>query len=321
VSGVNVEDLPPGWVASALSEIAQINPPLDRCVVNDNVPVTFIPMRAVEAEGGGVVSPEVRPYVEVKKGYTSFLSNDVIMAKITPCMENGKTAVVPDVVGQVCFGSTEFHVIRSEQGIEPKWLAQFLLQHEVRRIAQRQMTGGVGQMRVPTSFLEAVQVPVAPSAEQVRITDAIDELFSDLDAAMAALARAKLKLYRASVLKAAFEGILTADWRAQHPHTEPATELLRRILIERRRRWEEEQLAKFKAKGQVPPKNWRTRYQEPAAPATSNLPSLPDGWCWSGMDQLGSLDRGRSKHRPRDAAVLYGGPYPLSPPLISLTSA
>ena len=140
---MNVEDLPPGWVASALSDVAQINPPLDRCVVNDDVPVAFIPMRAVEPEGGGVVSPEVRRYAEVKKGYTSFLSKDVVMAKITPCMENGKTAVVPDVAGQVCFGSTEFHAILPEPGaFSPKWIAQFLLQHEIRRSAQRQMTGG-----------------------------------------------------------------------------------------------------------------------------------------------------------------------------------
>ncbi len=304
MSGMNVEDLPPGWVASALSDVAQINPPLDRCVVNDDVPVAFIPMRAVEPEGGGVVSPEVRRYAEVKKGYTSFLSKDVVMAKITPCMENGKTAVVPDVAGQVCFGSTEFHAIRPEPGIEPKWIAQFLLQHEVRRSAQRQMTGGVGQMRVPASFLEAVRVPVAPAAEQVRITDALDELFSDLDAAVAALerARAKLKLYRASVLKAAVEGTLTAEWRAQHPHTEPATELLRRILIERRRRWEEEQLAKFKAKGQVPPINWKSKYQEPVAPDVAAIPQLPKGWVLSSMDAMTT----RITSGSRDWQQFYG---------------
>ena len=78
-------------------------------------------MRAVAAEGGGLVAPEMRCHGEVKKGYTSFLSGDVIMAKITPCTENGKTTVVPEVPGQVCFGSTEFHTIRPEQGVQAEW--------------------------------------------------------------------------------------------------------------------------------------------------------------------------------------------------------
>ena len=109
--------LPPGWSASALGEIANINPSLDRCVVNDDMEVTFVPMRAVAIEGGGLTAPETRRYGEVKRGYTSFLSGDVIMAKITPCTENGKTTVVPDVPGEVCFGSTEFHTVRPAQGV------------------------------------------------------------------------------------------------------------------------------------------------------------------------------------------------------------
>ena len=245
-------------------------------------------MRAVEPEGGGLANPEVRPYGEVKKGYTSFLSGDVIMAKITPCMENGKTTAVPDLPGKLCFGSTEFHVIRAEDGVQPKWISNFLLQHEVRRVAQRQMTGGVGQMRVPASFLQGLHIPVAPIAEQQRISDALDELLSDLDAGVEALqrAQAKLALYRASVLKAAVQGDLTAEWRKQHPDTEPAPVLLQRILTERRQRWEQEQLRKFKAAGKTPPANWKSKYKEPVAPNTTNLPPLPEGWCWATCDQL-----------------------------------
>ena len=155
-------------------------------------------------------------------------------------MENGKTAVVPEVPGHVCFGSTEFHTVRPEQGILSKWIANFVLQHDVRRAAQRAMTGGVGQMRVPANWLESVVIPVPPTEEQQRISDAIDELFSDLGAGMSALERAreKLKLYRASVLKAAVDGTLTAEWRAQHPLAETADKLIERILAERRRRWE-----------------------------------------------------------------------------------
>ncbi|MEI8312300.1 MAG: restriction endonuclease subunit S, partial [Verrucomicrobiota bacterium] len=249
-------ELPPGWMLAELSAIAQINPPLDRCITADSVEVDFVPMRAVEPEGGGVLRPEVASYGAVKKGYTSFIPGDVIMAKITPCMENGKTCVVPKLPGAACFGSTEFHVVRSESKIDARWIASFLLQHSTRQIARRQMMGGVGQMRVPSAFLESLKIPVPPNHEQERIADALDELLSDLDAGVAALerVRAKLKHFRAAVLKAAVEGALTADWRTKHPDAEPACNLLARILAERRRRWEQAQLQKFKAAGKAPPK-------------------------------------------------------------------
>ena len=254
-------------------------------------------MRAVAAEGGGIIAPEKRPYREVKKGYTAFLSGDVIMAKITPCTENGKTTVVPDVPGQVCFGSTEFHTIRPEQGMRPEWIEQFLLQHETRRDAQRAMTGGVGQMRVPAEFLKTLRIPVAPAAEQSRIADTLDELFSDLNAGVAALegARERLKLYRASVLKAAVEGSLTEDWRRRNPPAETAEELLKRILVQRRQSWEKDQISKFREKGRTPPKNWQARYKEPIVPETSDLPALPEGWCWASLDQVSAVVGGITK--------------------------
>lgn len=309
---VDGDELPGSWVEAELSLVSRINPPLDRCVLNDDIEVNFVPMRAVEADGGGLAHAEMRAYGEVKKGYTSFLSGDVIMAKITPCMENGKTTVVPALPGDVCCGSTEFIVVRPADGIEGRWIAQFLLQHETRRAAQRRMTGGVGQMRVPASFVEALRLPIAPSAEQERIADTLDELFSDLHAAVAALerVRAKLKLYRASVLKAAVEGALTRDWREQHPDAEPAAQLLQRILAARHRRWEEDQLAKYTAQGMAPPKNWKAKYREPKVPMPTKTAAAPAGWTWATLDQLGRLDRGKSKHRPRDAAMLYGGPFP-----------
>ena len=108
---------------------------------------------------------------------------------------------------------------------------------------------------------------------------AIEEQFTRLDAGVAALrrARAALKRYRAAVLKAAVEGRLTAAWRAAHPDAEPAAALLRRILAERRARWEADQ----RAKGKDPAK---ARYDEPAAPDTAGLPALPEGWAWATVD-------------------------------------
>ncbi|MFZ4083819.1 MAG: hypothetical protein ACOYKN_21520 [Pirellula sp.] len=135
-----------------------------------------------------------------------------------------------------------------------------------------------------------LKVPVAPLQEQHRIVAKIEELFSDLDAGVAALKRAKanLKRYRASVLKSAVEGKLTEQWRAKHPAKEPASALLARILLERRQKWEADQLAKFAAAGKEPPKNWRDKYKEPAQPEASQLPIIPIEWTWATVEQISS---------------------------------
>jgi type I restriction enzyme S subunit len=88
------------------------------------------------------------------------------------------------------------------------------------------------------------------------------------------------------VLAAAFRGDLTADWRAAHPYVELASLLLQRIRAERRHRWEQAELTKYAAKGQKPPKNWQEKYQEPEPVDDSNLPELPAGWCWAGLEEL-----------------------------------
>jgi type I restriction enzyme S subunit len=284
----NSPSLPPGWVLADLSAIAQINPPLDRCIINEAVPVNFIPMKAVEPEGGGLARPEICTYGEVKKGYTPFLSGDVIMAKITPCMENGKTTVVPDLPDSVCFGSTEFHVFRPEQGINPHWLNYYLLQSNFRKLAGRNMAGSAGQLRVPAPFLYNVKIPLAPPPEQQRILEKVEELLTYLDAGVEALQRVQKKLnhYRAAILKAAVEGSLTRLWRQQHIYTETAPKLLTRILDERRITWEKEQLRKFAEAKKEPPKKWKAKYKQPKKPSLSNIWAIPSTWTWTGFEEL-----------------------------------
>jgi type I restriction enzyme S subunit len=152
----------------------------------------------------------------------------------------------------------------------------------------RQAHGGAGLAHITKGMFEDSELAIAPLNEQRRIVAKIEELFSDLDAGVVALKRAKanLKRYRASVLKAAVEGKLTSEWRAKRPKTEPASKLLERILIERRRKWEADQLTKFAAAGKEPPKNWKAKYVEPTPPDTTDLPELPDGWCWATANQL-----------------------------------
>jgi type I restriction enzyme S subunit len=137
--------------------------------------------------------------------------------------------------------------------------------------------------------LHAVELSVAPTNEQHRIVEVIEEQFTRLDAGVEALKRveANLKRYKAAVLKAACEGKLTEKWRAEHPDVEPASELLKRILAERRRRWEQAELAKMIAKGK-PPKDdgWRSKYKAPVGPKLDELPTLPETWCWATWDQV-----------------------------------
>ena len=177
----------------------------------------------------------------------------------------------------------------SPDDMDARYLEAFLLTPKATSAIDKMKTGGSDSgLNLTHDRFRPLPVPVAPLNEQRRIMDTVEEVTSDLDAGVAALERvqAKLKHYRAAVLKAAVEGALTADWRAQHPATEPAPALLTRILAERRRRWEEAQLKKFKEVGKAPPKDWKAKYQEPVAPDTANMPALPDGWCWATVEQL-----------------------------------
>ena len=142
--------------------------------------------------------------------------------------------------------------------------------------------------RVDFSQLRTFALAVPPKEEQTRIADRLTGLFDDLAAGIATLQRCQEKLarYRASVLQAAVQGDLTADWRERNPDVEPASKLLQRILAERRRRWEQKQQRAYAEKGKAPPKNWKAKYKEPVAPQVGGLPSLAHGWCWATLDQL-----------------------------------
>ena len=159
-----------------LKDVCQINPRIDRnrLGLQDNTEVSFVPMEAVNEKYGVIDSKYDRQYWEVKQGYTAFLNSDVLFAKITPCMENGKVALATELTNGVGFGSTEFHVLRAHDDILPMYLYHFVKRETFRRLAKQQMTGAVGQQRVPKQFLENVSISLPPLKEQQRIVELLD---------------------------------------------------------------------------------------------------------------------------------------------------
>lgn len=202
----NISDqpaLPDGWRWVKLAGAAQINPKLSRKDIPLDLPVSFVPMKQVSEESGQVNLSEQRRFEEVKKGFTPFEDGDVILAKITPCMENGKTAVVEGLLNGIGFGSTEFHVFRcSSTLLNNRFLFYHFVQRHFRHEAEANMTGAVGQRRVPKFFLEEYRLPLPPLPEQQRIVAKIEELFSEIDAGIREVEAAllRLKTYRQAVL-------------------------------------------------------------------------------------------------------------------------
>lgn len=195
------------------------------------------------------------------------------------------------------------------EGIDPKYLGWWL---RSQKNLLEDLAKGTTFKEISKAILKDVDVPVAPTNEQHRIVAAIEQQFTRLDAGVSALKQAqkKLKLYRSAVLKAAVEGELTEDWRAKHPATEPAATLLKRILQERRAKWEADQLARMAAKGVVPRDNmWKEAYKEPAKPDIESLPELPEGWCWATLESITTIQLGKMLSPKAYEADLLQLPY------------
>lgn len=158
-----------------LRAVTTINPrvPKDLATQTDRI-VHFVPMSEVSDQG--FVSPNgTRRINEVIKGYTYFENGDVLIAKITPCMENGKAALIEGLEHDVAFGSTEFHVLRPNQEVDGKYLFYMIWNPVFRHQAEIQMTGSAGQKRVPKSFLERFEIPLPKLEEQKRIAAILDK--------------------------------------------------------------------------------------------------------------------------------------------------
>ena len=209
--------IPKGWEVKKLGEICEINPKTEILLLNESDEVSFIPMASVEAETN-IFTESKSKFSKVKKGYTKFRDNDILFAKITPCMENGKICIVNNLKFGIGFGSTEFHVIRPNKNTLSKYIYYFVSQISFRQMAQIYMTGAVGQRRVPSKILENFEIPLPPLSEQKAIVDKLDDSFAKIENAITNLINAKenLKLYKQSVLKSAFNGDLLPNTSPTH---------------------------------------------------------------------------------------------------------
>ncbi len=294
-----------------------------------------------------------RPLLEVKDG-------DILITCAGPRSRCGVPCLVRTTRQRLILSGKMYRFRVPNPEVNPSYIEALLRTHDAQTSIDRMKTG-ISDSGLNLTHEKFLRLParVAPTNEQCRIVAKIEELISDLDAGVAALerAKAKLKRYRATVLKAAVEGKLTQEWRKQQVEAasrrfeertgtqrrkiaaaikrrdaastrtrrdveagatrrdaastlETASQLLERILKERRRKWEEAQLAAYAKAGKKPPANWKDKYKQPAALDETDLPALPEGWCWATLSQVAQVERGKFQHRPRNEPRFYDGAYP-----------
>lgn len=219
------------WEEKLLGDVCTVNPKkIDAKNLDDNLEVSFVPMAAVSDVLGEIVNHEVKNLQDVRTGFTNFSKGDVIFAKITPCMENGKSAIVGPLVNDIGYGSTEFYVLRCKEELNNKYLYHMVRNTTFRAEAKAVMTGAVGQQRVPKTFLQEYQLLLPTLPEQHEIVRLIDDLLARERAAQQAAeqALASIDLMKKSILARAFRGELGTNKASEAS----ALELLKQVLAE-----------------------------------------------------------------------------------------
>ena len=238
------QDLPESWMWTQFEDIGEVNPRLIKEEIAEDIEVTFLPMRCVEELTGKMDLSITKKLAKVIKGYTPFKDGDLLFAKITPCMENGKIAIAENLHNGLGFGSTEFHVIRLPENFPRKFFFYYMIQEKFRKEAKRGMKGTAGQLRVPANYIKCVPIPLPPLLEQQKIVEEIEKRFSVADN-IEKIVDENLKQaerLRQSILKKAFEGKLVP----QDPNDEPASVLLQKIKAEKKKLEEEKKVSKKK---------------------------------------------------------------------------
>lgn len=283
---IEVTGLPKGWVWRGLNEVA------------DNLDNKRKPINATEREGRRGDVPYYGATGQVGWIDTHLLNEELVLVGEdgAPFLEFGRPKAY--MISGKSWVNNHAHVLRAKDGMPNAYLMHYL-----NILDYSPLVTGTTRLKLTKGAMSKILVPVAPLPEQRRIVGAIERHLGRLDAAVARLhaAKAKLKRYKQAVLKAAVEGRLTAVWREEHPNAFPADVGLSKHIAERRTKWEREKLKEF---GKQPRNDaWKLKYKEPPVIATDNLPELPEGWTWVGLEQVAQGGQHALKAGPFGSAL------------------
>ena len=256
---MNPMGLPLNWQMVKFEEVATFTKKPRSLRYSDYNEIPFVPMNLIPI--ATLFSKEfiLKPSDTLSSG-TYFEPGDILLAKITPSFENGKQCIIKELPMPFGIATTEVIPIREVEGVSDKfYLFYYLLLPDVRALLTERMQGTTGRLRLGPKTLAELEIPLPPLAEQKRIVAKIETLFTQLDAAVDSLkkAHAQLQRYRRSILKAAFEGELTREWREGHSgELEPMT--VSEVSMQ------------------------------------EGLPDLPDGWVWTEIKDTAEFIRGVS---------------------------
>lgn len=257
--------LPNNWVLARVDDVVIMAP---RNYLDDDLEVGFIPLNLLGTRFNEYPSFEKRKWREVKQGFTHLADGDVVLAKITPSFENGKAGVVRDLPHGVGAGSTEYFVCRPVKGgVEPEFLLAFLKTKAFTSGGKRQMSGAVGQQRVPKEYLASSQIPLPPIAEQKKLVRKLHHTFRAADKCVSDAIKLEQRAdrFEKRMLDAAILGALTTEWRKLQTAVEPGEVLKTRVI--------EEQFAS--------PKRPKNAPEVVAGGDAEGLDlALPNSWCW-----------------------------------------
>ena len=254
-------EIPDNWEWVRLGDICQINP--RNHVQDENVNVSFLPMALIGEGYGSNYCPEIRKWKDVKKGFTHFANNDVVLAKISPCFQNLKSAIMNNLINGIGAGTTELHVLRRySHTLDPKYLLCFVQNQSLIKDGIKTFKGVVGQQRIGKDFIKEYLCPLPPLAEQKRIADKVSKLFAQLDAIDKAYEeyRELQQAMKAKLLELAIQGKLTD----QRDEDGDARDLFQDIQEEKQRLIAEKKIKKEKPLPEIKadeipfeiPKNW-----------------------------------------------------------------
>ena len=203
--------LPLGWELTTIDKAATIRPKKSEVKeIDDETPISFVPMAFLNANNIQFNHQTEKPLKDVYKGYTYFKDGDVLLAKVTPCFENGKAGIAKGLTNSIGFGSSEFHIVRPKEGILAEWIYYTFLTSTFKAEGKRNFTGSSGLKRVPHAFIQKYKIPLPPIKEQKNIINTLNQIFDKLGSVKTEnqSKQKHLQDLKKSLLEQAFQGKL-----------------------------------------------------------------------------------------------------------------